>query len=164
MLPVTCIGKPYPSCSAYIIRVAGGDPSAMELVPMNVPGELCLAGVQVASGYLNRPKATAHAFIRNPFASAADPPAMRRMYRTGDLVRWLPDGSIDFLGRIDSQLKLDGQRVEPSEVEAILIGCEGAGVTQSAVALIDGALVAFVAPLSANVQMLREAASCQLPR
>jgi acyl-CoA synthetase (AMP-forming)/AMP-acid ligase II len=86
------------------------------LAPVGVPGELCIGGIGVTSGYLNRPELTAEKFIEHSFAGG--PPI--RLYRTGDLARYLPDGNIEFLGRIDHQVKIRGFRVEMGEIEAAL--------------------------------------------
>jgi amino acid adenylation domain-containing protein len=86
------------------------------LVPVGVPGELCIGGVALARGYHNLPELTAERFIPDPYD--ADPAA--RLYRTGDLARYHPDGSIEYLGRIDHQVKIHGNRVELGEIEAIL--------------------------------------------
>jgi amino acid adenylation domain-containing protein/thioester reductase-like protein len=83
----------------------------MRVVPIGVPGELCIGGAGVARGYLNRPELTAEKFIRNTFGRDG------RIYKTGDLSRWLPDGNIDFLGRIDFQVKIRGFRIETGEIE-----------------------------------------------
>ena len=81
-----------------------------ELCGIGVPGELCIAGDGVARGYLNRPDLNAEKFVKNPFGEG-------KMYRSGDLVRWLPDGNIEFLGRIDEQVKIHGFRIELGEIE-----------------------------------------------
>ena len=104
------IGRPIFNTMSYIVDEAG------EPVPIDVPGELIIGGVGVSRGYLNREELSATKFIPNRFV--ADPTA--RMYRTGDLVRYRPDGEIDFLGRIDHQVKLRGYRIELGEIEAIL--------------------------------------------
>jgi amino acid adenylation domain-containing protein len=85
-------------------------------VPIGVPGELCMSGAGLTDGYFKQPQQTAERFVANPFSK--DPSA--RLYRTGDLARFLPDGNIEYLGRIDHQVKIRGFRVEPEEVEAAL--------------------------------------------
>ncbi|MCP4653901.1 MAG: amino acid adenylation domain-containing protein, partial [bacterium] len=116
-------------------------------VPIGVPGELAIAGSGVARGYLERPQLTAERFVPSPFDT---PLAQRgkRLYRTGDRVRCLADGRIEFLGRVDSQIKLRGYRIELGEIEEVLMGCPA--VKRAAVVvreLVPGesALVAFVA-------------------
>lgn len=89
------------------------------LQPIGAPGELCIAGVALARGYWNLPDKTAAAFVPNPFEPG------ERMYRTGDLARWLPDGTLEHLGRIDRQLKIRGFRIEPGEIEAAILKLDG---------------------------------------
>jgi acyl carrier protein len=93
----------------------------MQVVPIGVPGELLVGGVSLARGYLNREEMTAKKFVADPFSAEAG----ARLYKTGDLVRYRQDGNIEFLGRIDSQVKLRGFRVELGEIEAVLKQCEG---------------------------------------
>jgi acyl-coenzyme A synthetase/AMP-(fatty) acid ligase/acyl carrier protein len=117
-------------------------------VPAGVAGELCLAGVGLARGYLHRPDGTAERFAPDPWGALHGEPGAR-MYRTGDLVRRLPDGDLDFLGRIDHQVKLRGMRVELGEIEAAL--ARHPGVRETAVLLRedrpgDRRLAAYVVP------------------
>ncbi|UCJ04803.1 amino acid adenylation domain-containing protein [Chitinophaga pendula] len=101
------IGQPIPTLSVHIL-----DPW-QQLVPLGVPGELYIGGAGVARGYLNRPELTAERFVSNPHGDG-------RLYRTGDLGRWLPDGNIEYIGRIDDQVKIRGYRIELGEIESAL--------------------------------------------
>jgi amino acid adenylation domain-containing protein len=104
------IGRPIGNTQAFILD------KNLQPVPIGVPGELHVSGEGLARGYLNRPEATAEKFIPNPFSE--EPGA--RLYRTGDKVRYLPDGRIEFLGRIDHQVKIRGFRIELGEIETAL--------------------------------------------
>ncbi|MEO5369526.1 MAG: amino acid adenylation domain-containing protein [Magnetococcus sp. DMHC-1] len=112
-LPLTTvpIGRPIANIRIHILD------AALQIVPVGVPGELHIAGVGLATGYLNRPALTREKFIPDPFSP--DPDA--RLYKTGDLARWRPDGAIDYLGRLDFQVKLRGFRIELGEIEALLL-------------------------------------------
>jgi len=104
------IGRPISNTEIYLLD------SHLRPVPIWVPGELYIGGDSVTRGYLNRPELTAEKFIPNPFS--AEPRS--RLYKTGDLARYLPDGSIEFLGRIDNQVKIRGFRIELGEIEAVI--------------------------------------------
>ncbi|MCB6216990.1 non-ribosomal peptide synthetase [Bacillus paralicheniformis] len=107
------IGKPVPGARLYILD------SEKAVQPIGVAGELYIAGAGVARGYLNRPELTEERFLDDPFYSG------ERMYQTGDLARWLPDGTVEWLGRMDGQVKIRGYRIEPGEVEAALRQIDG---------------------------------------
>ncbi|PSB51011.1 non-ribosomal peptide synthetase [filamentous cyanobacterium Phorm 6] len=104
------IGRPFGNVCTYILDQNG------QPVPIGIPGELHIGGAGLARGYLNRPELTTERFIRNPFN---DSPT-ERLYKTGDQVRYLPDGNIEYLGRIDDQVKVRGFRIELGEIEAAL--------------------------------------------
>ncbi|HDX9649186.1 TPA: amino acid adenylation domain-containing protein, partial [Bacillus cereus] len=103
------IGKPVYNTKVYIINKYN------QFCPIGVTGELCISGVGLARGYLNNPALTAEKFVGNPFVSG------EKMYRTGDLVRWMPDGNVEFIGRIDHQVKIRGYRIELGEIESQLL-------------------------------------------
>ncbi len=103
------IGKPIDNTKIYIVDKNN------RLLPKGIPGELCIAGDGLARGYLNRQELTAEKFVDNPYELG------KRMYKTGDLARWLPDGNIEFLGRIDYQVKIRGFRIELGEIENMLL-------------------------------------------
>lgn len=104
------IGRPLPNVEAYVLGPDG------RLQPIGVAGELYVGGIGVAIGYLGQERLTAEKFVPNPFRPG------ETMYRTGDGARWLPDGNIEFLGRLDRQFKIRGYRVEAGEIEAELLG------------------------------------------
>ena len=106
------IGKPINNSTVYILD------KYMHLQPIGLIGELYVGGDGVARGYLNNPETTIEKFIKNPLGEG-------RLYRTGDMGMWLPDGNIDFLGRVDDQIKISGFRIEKGEVEAAMTAIEG---------------------------------------
>jgi amino acid adenylation domain-containing protein len=125
------LGAPLPGVAFYILD------EDRQPVPAGAPGELYIGGEQVADGYLNRPELTAERFLADPFAGQA----AARMYRTGDRVRLRPDGGLEFLGRIDQQVKLRGYRIELGEVESVLGGHGQVGACVAAVR--EEALIAY---------------------
>jgi len=107
------LGRPITNRKVYIMDRNGA------LCPVSVPGELCVSGIGLARGYVNDPELTKAKFVKNPFEPD------QRMYRTGDLAKWLPDGTIQFLGRMDDMLKIRGFRIETGEIESLLLSYHG---------------------------------------
>ena len=133
------IGRPYSHMRAYVLD------AGMQPCPLNVLGELYLAGSGLARGYLGRPGLTAERFVAHPFATSPG----ERIYRTGDLAAWRPDGNIAYFGRADRQVKIRGVRIEPAEIEGALL--QDASVAQAAVVAREGAagclsLIAYLVP------------------
>ncbi|MFC6091036.1 non-ribosomal peptide synthase/polyketide synthase [Saccharothrix lopnurensis] len=125
------IGRPLHNLAAYVLD------ADLRPVPPGVPGELFLAGPQVARGYLGRPGLTADRFVADPFGAPGS-----RMYRTGDRVRWLANGTLDYLGRNDDQVKIRGFRIELGEVESAL--ADVPGVREAAVVVRGNRLIGYV--------------------
>lgn len=147
------LGRPLPNCQVYVVD------ERLCRVPLGVPGELLIGGACVARGYLRRPDLDAEKFIANPFGEG-------RLYRSGDLVRLRADGNIEFLGRIDQQVKVRGFRVEPGEIEAALR--QNPMVRECAVVAHGNApanltLIAYVAGQGLSPEELRAELSLQLP-
>jgi amino acid adenylation domain-containing protein/thioester reductase-like protein len=115
--PLVPIGRPVANTRIHLLDREGAE------TPIGVAGELHIGGVQVGRGYLGRPDLTAERFVPDPFAGRAEPGS--RLYRTGDLARRLPDGAVDYLGRIDHQVKIRGFRIELGEIEAALTALPG---------------------------------------
>ncbi|GAB1646565.1 amino acid adenylation domain-containing protein [Krasilnikovia sp. MM14-A1259] len=147
------IGRPIANIALHVVSAAGTP------APVGVPGELHIAGVGLARGYLNAADLTAERFVLGPDGD--------RRYRTGDLARWLPDGTIEFLGRIDSQVKIRGYRIELSEIEHVAAGLPG--VLDCAVAAPadkrgERALCAYVVPgPDFDEAALRQGLAAELP-
>ncbi len=158
-VPVVPIGRPVANTQAYVLD------RRLEPCALGVPGRLYLGGVQLARGYLRRPALTAERFVPDPLGFRPG----ARLYDTGDVARWRPDGSLEYLGRADQQVKLRGVRVEPAEVEAALL--RETVVREAAVALRSSAagepmLVAYVvaqAGATLDPRSLRTALRARLP-
>jgi len=152
------IGRPIANMRIYVLD------QALTPMPIGVPGELCVGGIGVGRGYLGDPVRTAEAFVADPFAERPG----ARLYRTGDLARWRADGTLEFLGRLDSQVKIRGLRIELGEIEAVLR--REPSVHEAAVVVqAEGAaqrLVAYVVARAGAVlsaEALREHARRMLP-
>ena len=158
--PPPRIGLPLPNVQTFVVAIAGG------LAPLGVPGELQIGGAGLARGYLGRPDLTADRFVPDPFSGDSG----SRLYRTGDLVRWLPDGSLDFLGRLDNQVKVRGYRIELGEIESALTALPG---VREAIAIVrddtredtpgDPRLVAYVTGEATDAADLRQSLRDTLP-
>ncbi|MEG4234725.1 amino acid adenylation domain-containing protein [Microcoleus sp. Pol11C3] len=143
------IGRPIANTQLYILD------RSLQPVPIGVTGELHIGGDGLARGYLNRTELTTQKFIPNPFSNQPG----SRLYKTGDLARYLPDGNIEFLGRIDNQVKIRGFRIELGEIEAVLMqnrAVQDAVVIDQEYALNDKRLVAYVVPSQEQVLSISE--------
>ncbi|MCP3059808.1 non-ribosomal peptide synthase/polyketide synthase [Myxococcus sp. K38C18041901] len=153
------IGRPWDNVGAFVLD------ASLRPVPAGVPGELCVEGVGLARGYHRQPALTAERFVPHPFSTTPG----ARLYRTGDRVRWLDSGELEYLGRLDLQVKLRGYRVEPGEVEAVL--GQQPSVREVVVAVREDApgdprLVAYVVPApeaQVDVEVLRASLAARLP-
>lgn len=143
------IGKPVANTRIYILD------NGLNPVPVGVPGEIYIGGVQVAKGYLNRPELTDEKFIRDPFSS--DP--SDRLYKTGDLAKFRADGAVDYIGRTDFQVKIHGIRVELGEIESVLVMHEGiarATVIAKDFGRLDRRIVAYMVPDNTHAYTVRQ--------
>ena len=147
------IGKPIYNTQMYILD------KYLNPVPMGVTGELCIAGMNVGQGYLNNPEHTAEKFIDNPFGEG-------KLYRTGDNAYWREDGNIIFVGRKDSQIKLNGQRIELGEIESVIGNVCAVSSVAVIVKNINGkdVLVAFYTGEETEPGRIREACFGLLPK
>jgi amino acid adenylation domain-containing protein len=147
------VGVPIPDLTLHVV-----DPD-LQLLPLGVPGEIVVGGEGVAQAYLGRPELTAQRFVPDPFAGVPG----ARLYRSGDLARRLPDGDLEYLGRIDHQVKIRGFRIELGEIEAALSRLPA--VSQVIVLVRDEALVAWYVPTGEEVAVaeLRAALARELP-
>jgi len=133
------IGRPISNTQVYLLD------RQLELVPIGVVGELHIGGDGLGRGYLNRPDLTCEKFIANPFTDRLGD----RLYKTGDLARYLPDGNIEFIGRLDDQIKIRGYRIEPGEIEAALTqhpAVKAAAVIARQIQPTEKSLVGYVVP------------------
>lgn len=148
-LPGACIGKPIGNTQLYVLD------ENKKLLPIGVPGELYIGGIGLARGYLNQPQLTIERFIWHKFNEDSEP---MRLYRTGDCVSYLPDGNIEYMGRIDNQIKIRGFRVELEEIEAQLL--KHAAITAAAVIVREEAdnkqLVAYLVVEGIDVNKKQE--------
>jgi amino acid adenylation domain-containing protein/thioester reductase-like protein len=151
------IGKPIANTQTYVLD------DNLNLVPKGVIGELYIGGDALAVGYLNQPKLTHQYFIANPFSDNKED----KLYRTRDLVRWLPEGTIEYIGRVDNQIKIRGLRIEPEAIEAQIL--HHVDVTQCVVSLqhndkLEKFIVAyFVSEKKVDLHELRESLREHLP-
>lgn len=153
------IGRPVANTQIYILD------ALMHPLPIGVPGELYIGGIQVARGYANRPDLTHERFVPDPFNKTAG----ARLYKTGDLCRYLPDGAIEYLGRMDFQVKIRGLRIELGEIESIL--AQHPQVREAVVAALQdeygsNRLVGYVIPAkeeNIKIETLREFLEEKLP-
>jgi acyl-coenzyme A synthetase/AMP-(fatty) acid ligase len=149
------IGRPNFNTEVYILD------ELQNLVPPGIAGEICIGGASLARGYLSQQELTGEKFIANPFKEN------QRLYKTGDLGRWLPNGNIEFIGRKDFQFKINGHRIEPGEIEAVLLNhndIESAVVISRQNSYSESELIAYItSPQTPNTSEIREYLNKVLP-
>ena len=146
------IGKPISNIQVYIL-------DGIKLCGIGIPGEICIGGIGVAKGYLNREDLNKEKFIDNPYS-------IGKLYRTGDIGRWLPDGNIEYMGRIDHQIKIRGQRIELDEIENLILKyphIKNTVVMKQTIQNRDCISSYFVADKRININDLRKFLSNSLP-
>ncbi|MCK3851750.1 non-ribosomal peptide synthetase [Pseudomonas sp. W2Jun17] len=145
------IGRPLGNVICHVLD------EQLNPLPAGVPGELCIGGIGLARGYLGRAGLTAERFVADPLGAAG-----ARLYRTGDRARWSADGVLEYLGRLDQQVKLRGFRVEPEEIEARLLAQDG--IAQAVVLVRDAQLIGYyTAHTELDEQQVKTALAAQLP-
>lgn len=150
------IGKPVQNLAIYIVD------DYLKLCPLGVKGEIVVAGIGVGRGYVNDKEKTQKAFTMNPYGRVEN----ERLYKTGDLGKWLPDGNIEYLGRLDNQVKIRGHRIELGEIENIINQLDA---VKEAVVLVRGDdierqyLCAYLVALDADIQMIKNRLKDKLP-
>ncbi|KAJ1659578.1 Nonribosomal peptide synthetase [Dispira simplex] len=144
------IGRVVGNIEAYILD------DQLRPVPFSVPGEICLGGIGLTRGYVNRPELNRHKFVTNPFH-----PDSSRLYRSGDIGRWLLNGTVEYFARKDDQVKIRGYRVEPQEIESVLLECPG--IVSAAILPHDGKLYGFCSPENADISKVKEYLNQRLP-
>src|SRR5262249_45118287 len=143
------IGRPIANAQIYLLD------NQLRPAPIGIPAELYISGHGLARGYLNRPELTAERFVPNPFSQQPG----EKLYRTGDLAKYHADGKIEFLGRIDHQVKLRGYRIELGEIEAALM--EYPGISESAVIVREDEpgnerLIGYIVPRQQQAPLMAE--------